>query len=143
MEQRGGHRKAWTKKKRPRTVVAMEKEDILENRFLTVCNLATNAHHQLLQTTYSQFYEDAQTNCWLVVVPQTSSLKGLRVTPEIAGSFSLIHSSLLACHILKPSPLFKEVYVVATKEERSCEIEDQYIVEKEGLYGTKILPHTP
>eukprot|EP01127_Copromyxa_protea_P002855 TRINITY_DN12788_c0_g1_i1.p1 TRINITY_DN12788_c0_g1~~TRINITY_DN12788_c0_g1_i1.p1 ORF type:complete len:503 (-),score=54.06 TRINITY_DN12788_c0_g1_i1:7-1491(-) len=88
----------------------MEKEDILENRFLT-----------LLQTTYSQLYEQAQTNCWLVVVPQTSALRGLRVTPEIA-----------ACHILKPSPLFKEVYVVATVEGKTCEIEDQCIVEKEG-----------
>jgi hypothetical protein len=33
---------------------------------------------------------------------------------------------------LKPSPLFKEVYVVATVEGKSCEIEDQYLVEKEG-----------
>lgn len=52
------------------------------------------------------------------------------------AAIHFIHNTL-ASHILKPSPLFKEVYVVGTMEEKTCEIEDQYILEKEGTFFTE------
>jgi len=51
------------------------KEDILESKFF-----------QILQSAFEPLYALAQKHCWLVCVPTSASLSGMRITPEFVGA---------------------------------------------------------
>eukprot|EP00026_Physarum_polycephalum_P003976 Phypoly_transcript_03993.p1 GENE.Phypoly_transcript_03993~~Phypoly_transcript_03993.p1 ORF type:complete len:625 (+),score=138.54 Phypoly_transcript_03993:247-2121(+) len=53
----------------------------------------------------SKLYALVERNCWLVCVPQTSSLAGLKITQDI-----------LDVHVLQPSPYFQGEYITANNK---------------------------
>lgn len=94
--------------------------------------LECNAFYKLLQTTYRSKYEEAQANCWLICVPHSSSLKGVK-----------INSRFVDAHILRPSPLFKGQYTFSGNNlQKSVEVDGAEIKTISGFpneFTVKIL----
>ncbi|XP_064459953.1 ankyrin repeat domain-containing protein 27-like [Ornithodoros turicata] len=61
-----------------------------------------NPYFNALQTTFKSKYDEAQEKRWLVCIPCTASLQGVKITGKFVDA-----------HILKPSPLFRSHYVCA------------------------------
>lgn len=53
----------------------------------------------------SKLYANVERNCWLVCVPQLSSITGLKITQDI-----------LDVHVLQPSPYFQGEYITANNK---------------------------
>uniref|UniRef100_A0A224Z3H7 Vacuolar sorting protein 9 n=1 Tax=Rhipicephalus zambeziensis TaxID=60191 RepID=A0A224Z3H7_9ACAR len=94
--------------------------------------LECNPFYKLLQTTYRSRYEEAQANCWLICVPHSSSLKGVK-----------INSRFVDAHILRPSPLFKGQYTSSGNNlQKSVEVDGAEIKAVSGFpneFTVKIL----
>ncbi|KAL1440199.1 hypothetical protein MTO96_010007 [Rhipicephalus appendiculatus] len=93
--------------------------------------LECNPFYKLLQTTYRSRYEEAQANCWLICVPHSSSLKGVK-----------INSRFVDAHILRPSPLFKGTHSSGNNLQKSVEVDGAEIKAVSGFpneFTVKIL----
>lgn len=56
-------------------------------------DINVNAFFKILKR--SKLYTNVERNCWLVCVPQTSSLAGLKITQDILGFYKKIIYLLL------------------------------------------------
>eukprot|EP01125_Pyxidicula_operculata_P017104 TRINITY_DN5955_c0_g1_i1.p1 TRINITY_DN5955_c0_g1~~TRINITY_DN5955_c0_g1_i1.p1 ORF type:complete len:445 (+),score=42.31 TRINITY_DN5955_c0_g1_i1:11-1345(+) len=90
--------------------MSVEKEDVFENKFF-----------KYLQSN-EPLYKKAESHCWLICVPQTPALNGLKLTKEIIDA-----------HILKPSPFFQGIYEVHNDSEKTCEIDGDLIKTTKGF----------
>lgn len=92
-------------------------------RKMSAEDLDSNPFYKLLQTTYRPKYDEAQENCWLICVPQSKSLKGVK-----------INSRFVDAHILRPSPLFKGQFTCGGKNiQKSVEVDGTQIKAVSGF----------
>ncbi|XP_062611909.1 putative uncharacterized protein DDB_G0284213 [Saccostrea cucullata] len=77
-----------------------------------VDELDVNPLFRALQKKYQDLYDIAQDNCYIVCIPQTSSLVNVTVTRK-----------LIATHILKPSPYFKSQYQTLDSPDKVVQLE--------------------
>nr|XP_022339980.1 ankyrin repeat domain-containing protein 27-like isoform X2 [Crassostrea virginica] len=78
-----------------------------------VDELDVNPIFRALQKQHQDLYDKAQENCYIVCIPQTSSLVNISVTKE-----------LIATHILKPSPYFKSQYQTLHSPHKVVQLEE-------------------
>ncbi|XP_061163311.1 putative uncharacterized protein DDB_G0284213 [Saccostrea echinata] len=78
-----------------------------------VDELDINPLFRALQKKYQDLYDRAQDNCYIVCIPQASSLANVTVTRK-----------LTATHILKPSPYFKSQYQTLDSPEKVVQLEE-------------------
>nr|XP_019921867.2 ankyrin repeat domain-containing protein 27 [Crassostrea gigas] len=78
-----------------------------------VDELDVNPLFRALQKEYLGLYEKAQENCYIVCIPQTSSLANITVTRKLAET-----------HILKPSPYFKSQYQTLESSAKVVQLEE-------------------
>ncbi|XP_029648556.2 putative uncharacterized protein DDB_G0284213 isoform X2 [Octopus sinensis] len=95
-----------------------------------VDELDINPVYQALQTNFLSQFEEAQEKCYVICIPQSSSLTGVN-----------INSKFIKSHLLKPSPFFKGQYYTSCSKGKIVYLEKNELY-LEGFFGgsrTKIL----
>jgi len=90
-----------------------DKEDVLANKFF-----------QILQSAFEPLYALAQKNCWLICVPCSWSLSGMRITPEFVGAQRFDVERFLrfldSLRLLPPPPPISAIYPSKDIRNRCC-----------------------